>query len=39
MKTKVDFEFLLKASGLSSEAIGELWKWYDSSDRRGAASF
>jgi hypothetical protein len=39
MKTKRSFERRLKQRGLSEKAIGELWKWYDFSEKKGVASY
>ena len=30
---------LLKDAGCSEKAASELWKWYDSSKRKGVAAF
>jgi len=37
--SKVEFAELLKDSGCSVKAVEELYKWYDSSERKGVASF
>jgi hypothetical protein len=39
MKDEQDFELLLKQHGFSEEAIKELWKWYDPSEKQGVASY
>jgi len=33
------FRTLLKQYGYSEEAIKEIWKWYNPSERKGTASF
>jgi hypothetical protein len=38
-KTETDFKRLLKDAGSSSRAADELWKWYNSSEKKGVASF
>jgi hypothetical protein len=30
---------LLKDTGCSEKVVSELWKWYDSSEKKGVASF
>jgi hypothetical protein len=35
MKAPIAFKVLLKQKGYSSEAIKEIWKWYDLSERKG----
>jgi hypothetical protein len=30
---------MLKVQGYSNEAIEELWKWYDSSEKKGIANY
>jgi len=41
--TKADFPETLRAQlkeqGYSDEMIKELWKWYDSSEKKGVASY
>jgi hypothetical protein len=39
MKPASSFRILLKGYGNSKSAIDEIWKWYDSSERKGVASF
>ena len=39
MNTKCDFKLILKQRGCSEFAIEELWKWFDTSERKGVASF
>jgi hypothetical protein len=39
MKPLKSFVCLLKNNGYSDEVIGELWKWYDSSEKKGVASY
>jgi len=39
MKPPSDFKDLLKQHGCSDRVIKELWKWYDSSEKKGVASF
>ena len=39
MKTPRNFNRILKGRGYSTNAIEEMWKWYDSSKRKGVASF
>jgi hypothetical protein len=38
-KSEKKFKSMLKESGSSSRAADELWKWYDSSEKKGVASF
>ena len=38
-KVEQKFKRLLVDSGFSLKAAGELWKWYDSSEKKGVASF
>jgi hypothetical protein len=38
-KTKLAFSNLLTKFGLSENATSELWKWYDPTGKKGAASF
>jgi hypothetical protein len=38
-KTERRFKRLLIDSGYSEKAAEELWKWYDSSEKKGVASF
>ena len=38
-QTREGFRHLLIASGCSREAADELWKWYDSAEKKGVASF
>jgi len=33
------FKRLLRALGCPTKAADEIWKWYDSSEKKGAASF
>jgi len=39
MKVDKSFQALLKHSGCSENAINELWKWFDYSEKKGVASF
>ena len=39
MGSSKEFNDMLKKRGMSKKAIEELWKWYDSSNRKGVASF
>jgi len=39
MKSAQSFKVLLKMHGYTDRAIREIWKWYDFSERKGAASF
>jgi hypothetical protein len=39
MKAKCSFKRLLKQRGCSETAIEELWKWFDTSEKKGVASF
>jgi len=39
MKPSSSFKQMLKVQGYSDEAIEELWKWYDSTDKNGVASY
>ena len=39
MKPTQHFRQMLKDKGYSKEAIDELWKWYDSTDKKGVASY
>jgi hypothetical protein len=39
MKPPSDFRDLLKQYGYSDRVIKEIWKWYDSSEKKGVASF
>jgi len=36
---KLQFKLLLINSGCTKKAMDELWKWYDSSEKKGVASF
>jgi hypothetical protein len=38
-KTESDFKRMLEDFGSSPKAADELWKWYDSSEKKGVASF
>jgi len=38
-KTETNFKDLLSDAGFSEKAADELWKWYDPSKKKGAASF
>ena len=33
------FEKMLQKRGVSQQAIEELWKWFDYSEKKGVASF
>jgi hypothetical protein len=37
--TKVAFRKLIVKQGYSEETADELWKWYDTSEKKGVASF
>lgn len=37
-KPSRSFRSLLQRKGYSDEAIEEIWKWYDSSKRKGVAN-
>jgi len=39
MKPIFSFMFLLRRNGYSNKAIQEIWKWYDFSEKKGAASW
>jgi len=39
MKPTLSFKILLNHHGYSKKALREIWKWYDSSEKKGAASF
>jgi len=39
MKPPSSLILLLKRHGYSGETIKEIWKWYDFSERKGAASY
>jgi len=39
MKPIFPFIFLLRRNGYSKKAIQEIWKWYDFSEKKGAASW
>jgi len=39
MKPVSSFRILLRRHGYSEKSTGEIWKWYDFSERRGAANF
>jgi hypothetical protein len=39
MKTPSSLKCLLKQHGYSEKSVEEIWKWYDFSKRKGAASF
>ena len=38
-QTGESFKRLLITSGCSRDAADELWKWYDSAEKKGVASF
>jgi len=38
-KAELIFKDLLVNSGCSPKALDELWKWYDTSEKKGVASF
>jgi hypothetical protein len=38
-KQKRNFKSMLKKNGLSKQAVEELFKWYDFSEKQGAASY
>jgi hypothetical protein len=38
-ETELTFRRLLVNSGYSEKAMSELWKWYDPTNKKGAASF
>jgi len=35
LKPSTAFKAMLRAKGYSLKAVEEIWKWYDSSERRG----
>ena len=39
MKVNIEFQRLLKKEGYNTNSIGELWKWYDYSEKKGIASY
>jgi hypothetical protein len=39
MKPPSCLKTLLKQNGYSEKTVDEIWKWYDFSERKGAASF
>jgi hypothetical protein len=39
MKISEDFNKMLKKRGYSTDAIEQMWKWYDNSEKKGVASF
>ncbi len=39
IKPKRLFKSLLQQNGYTKKAIEELYKWYDSSDKKGVASY
>jgi hypothetical protein len=39
MKPPSLFKSLLKHQGYSEKTVKEIWKWYDFSEKKGAASF
>jgi hypothetical protein len=39
MHANKEFQQLLKKEGYNANAIGELWKWYDYSEKKGVASY
>jgi hypothetical protein len=39
MKTLENFRKMLEERGYSAEAIEQMWKWYDHSEKKGVASF
>ena len=39
MKISEDFSKMLKKRGYSTDVIEKMWKWYDSSEKKGVASF
>jgi hypothetical protein len=39
MKPPASLRSLLKRNGYSERTVGEIWKWYDFSERKGVASF
>jgi len=39
MKPTDSFRQMLKDKGYSKEAIEQLWKWYDYSEKKGVASY
>jgi hypothetical protein len=39
MKPASSFRQMLKNKGYSEEAIEQLWKWYDYSEKKGVASY
>ena len=39
MKSPEEFKEMLENRGISKKNIDEIWKWYDSSEKHGVASF
>jgi hypothetical protein len=39
MKPIQSFKHSLKSQGYTEEAIEELWKWYDYSEKKGVTSY
>jgi hypothetical protein len=39
MKPTLSFRILLKKNRASDNALKEIWKWYDFSERKGVASY
>jgi hypothetical protein len=39
MKPIISFVFLLRLNGYSKKTIEEIWKWYDFSEKKGAANW
>jgi len=39
MRSTKSFRQILKNKGYSEEAIEQLWKWYDYSEKKGIASY
>jgi hypothetical protein len=39
MSPPEEFNKLLKKRGIPKKGIEELWKWYDTSEKKGVASF
>lgn len=39
MKPSRNFNQMLKEIGYSTKAIEQVWKWYDCSEKKGAANY
>jgi hypothetical protein len=38
-ESELGFKSLLFSKGYTGKAVEELWKWFDSSEKKGVASF